>query len=424
MIDKDLRVMSSSAAMTPVHGVKIDERYGSNDEKSVNSMTPVVGVHNSTLSVQPGTSSANPKTQFVDTERFREFLRTKHKRQLALLGDSEPSVACWVKRCRKIAFSKVSSDAGGVNGNRTSSAASILPPSLDEAVNLMGHTPTETNGLLSSELGLLIYGSQSDEAKRVVATINAELKDMEKDRKAKAKARSDREDREAREAIEKEESDRKAKEGAEEAAATGAEADENRRTRGAAKEQQAVIDAASAAAAAAESGYVSDPETREAREKEEKDKESDKQKQEEAEDQWVQCDACEKWRRLPKREHENYPDELSDSWTCEMNTWNSEYASCSAPQEEDIVKKEMSKVQTKAKIWLRKILSNDRFMKRYMGNLTMTGSEETINNPHGVADWIRCTNPKCGKWRSCLRNMSAKLIRDEPELDVLDECLG
>ena len=48
--------------------------------------------------------------------------------------------------------------------------------------------------------------------------------------------------------------------------------------------------------------------------------------------EWVQCehDSCGKWRRLPP---DIKADELPDSWTCSMNTWNKEQASCDAPQE-------------------------------------------------------------------------------------------
>ena len=48
--------------------------------------------------------------------------------------------------------------------------------------------------------------------------------------------------------------------------------------------------------------------------------------------EWVQCEhaSCGKWRRLPP---DIKADTLPDSWTCSMNTWNKEQASCDAPQE-------------------------------------------------------------------------------------------
>ena len=48
--------------------------------------------------------------------------------------------------------------------------------------------------------------------------------------------------------------------------------------------------------------------------------------------EWVQCEhaSCGKWRRLPP---DIKADQLPDSWTCSMNTWNKEQASCDAPQE-------------------------------------------------------------------------------------------
>ncbi|CBZ53448.1 putative CW-type zinc finger domain-containing protein [Neospora caninum Liverpool] len=43
---------------------------------------------------------------------------------------------------------------------------------------------------------------------------------------------------------------------------------------------------------------------------------------------WVQCDACNKWRRAPT-------EIKSDKWFCSMNTWAPQFASCDAPEEPD-----------------------------------------------------------------------------------------
>jgi len=47
---------------------------------------------------------------------------------------------------------------------------------------------------------------------------------------------------------------------------------------------------------------------------------------------WVQCDACAKWRKLPPHAKGT---ELPDSWTCALNTWAPALASCDAAQEAD-----------------------------------------------------------------------------------------
>lgn len=48
--------------------------------------------------------------------------------------------------------------------------------------------------------------------------------------------------------------------------------------------------------------------------------------------EWVQCDRCKKWRKLPPNVNSS---SLPDQWFCEMNTWAPRFASCSAPQEEE-----------------------------------------------------------------------------------------
>jgi hypothetical protein len=46
--------------------------------------------------------------------------------------------------------------------------------------------------------------------------------------------------------------------------------------------------------------------------------------------EWVQCEKCEKWRKLPPHIS---ADELPDVWYCELNTWNPASASCDAPED-------------------------------------------------------------------------------------------
>jgi len=41
--------------------------------------------------------------------------------------------------------------------------------------------------------------------------------------------------------------------------------------------------------------------------------------------EWVQCDKCKKWRTLPPRVSAS---DLPDTWYCELNTWDTRYASC------------------------------------------------------------------------------------------------
>ncbi|KAL3942197.1 MAG: hypothetical protein SGBAC_003576 [Bacillariaceae sp.] len=46
--------------------------------------------------------------------------------------------------------------------------------------------------------------------------------------------------------------------------------------------------------------------------------------------EWVQCEKCEKWRKLPPY---MAADELPDKWYCSLNTWNEASASCDAAED-------------------------------------------------------------------------------------------
>jgi len=46
--------------------------------------------------------------------------------------------------------------------------------------------------------------------------------------------------------------------------------------------------------------------------------------------EWVQCEKCDKWRKLPPHIS---ADELPDVWYCSLNTWNVSSASCDAPED-------------------------------------------------------------------------------------------
>ena len=46
--------------------------------------------------------------------------------------------------------------------------------------------------------------------------------------------------------------------------------------------------------------------------------------------EWVQCEKCDKWRKLPPHIS---ADELPDVWYCSMNTWNPGSANCTSPED-------------------------------------------------------------------------------------------
>mmetsp|Transcript_5854 Transcript_5854/g.16672 ORF Transcript_5854/g.16672 Transcript_5854/m.16672 type:complete len:1575 (+) Transcript_5854:419-5143(+) len=54
------------------------------------------------------------------------------------------------------------------------------------------------------------------------------------------------------------------------------------------------------------------------------------EKEDEDNVEWVQCDKCQKWRKLPAHIS---ADELGQFWNCAMNTWNPDSASCEADED-------------------------------------------------------------------------------------------
>ena len=321
----------------------------------------------------------------VDTERQREILKSKHARQLAELGETNPSVKVWRKRCWSVMASSSSSSTSSIP----------QPPSLDEAVNLMGLAPESSGGVLASELGLLIYNSQADETKKIMAKMAQAVKDQAKEIKE-----GEQRAVEAAAASKPRTTEEEAKAAVDEVKPEPEPVDDQRRRtrrRDVAAPPTPVVEATPAATEEGKDG------------EEEEDGDDDAPEVDDADD-WVQCEHCDKWRRLPPKSHARYPKILAESWKCNMNDWDELAKNCSAP-EESANKKELSQVATKIRIWLRRIKSNDKYAKSY-AILHGDGTRDASMNTRGVTDWIRCTDPQCGKWRACLRNMSAKIVKD------------
>lgn len=120
--------------------------------------------------------------------------------------------------------------------------------------------------------------------------------------------------------------------------------------------------------------------------------------------EWVQCDACKKWRTLPPPDHPKYPSALDEDkgWACAMNTWAPHLANCQVPEESML-----SPTAIKIKIWLRRLRTGDRYESR--NNLKPVYDKKSAGTTSITTvpvDWIRCCSPLCGKWRSCLRTMN------------------
>lgn len=139
-------------------------------------------------------------------------------------------------------------------------------------------------------------------------------------------------------------------------------------------------------------------------------------KEKEEEQDWVQCDSCTKWRKLPSRKDPLHPGTLPDKWICSMNSWAPVQASCSAAEETTTSTAGVPACAMKIRVWVRRLRAAERFETLR----TSPGIREYVRHLEdrepGEVDWIRCCNPNCGKWRACLRSMNGRAVRHKHPL--------
>lgn len=141
----------------------------------------------------------------------------------------------------------------------------------------------------------------------------------------------------------------------------------------------------------------------------------DKHGKDDVQEEWVQCDDCGRWRTLPPAGDALYPQDLPEHWTCTMNTWNPSKASCSVPEETSSASQQTGALRAKKmRIWVRRLRSGDKYEAKH-SNKSMIDKEVKGVKKFGEVDWIRCSNPYCGKWRACLRSINGQKIRRENE---------
>eukprot|EP00953_Heterococcus_sp_UTEX-ZZ885_P026126 14144-Heterococcus_DN1.PRE.1 len=91
---------------------------------------------------------------------------------------------------------------------------------------------------------------------------------------------------------------------------------------------------------------------------------------------WMQCDRCEKWRRLP---HHVTIDELPDGWHCSLMTWGkSNERSCQAPEE-------------------------DQQQSVIVGGGGGGAAETAV-----VVEWVQCDH--CSKWRKVAEHINVDAL--------------
>lgn len=114
---------------------------------------------------------------------------------------------------------------------------------------------------------------------------------------------------------------------------------------------------------------------------------------------WVQCNTCNKWRSLPCTVDVG---ELPEIWNCTLNTYDPERNTCDVAEE---VYSKDYKLKSYLKLWLKKFKCAEKAESRLPISAVTRGRKRRAE-----CDWIQCSNPSCGKWRSVLRGM------DVPEM--------
>lgn len=131
--------------------------------------------------------------------------------------------------------------------------------------------------------------------------------------------------------------------------------------------------------------------------------------------EWVQCEKCNKWRKLPPY---IASDDLPDVWTCDMNTWNPSSASCDAPEDKSEGQQELGINSGANKLTYRHLIFGNpgRNPKRSIPERTRA-AESLFTAPceEGEFPTVQYTNSSLFLPRS-----KVGLIEDKAKVRVLD----
>lgn len=101
---------------------------------------------------------------------------------------------------------------------------------------------------------------------------------------------------------------------------------------------------------------------------------------------WVECNACKKWRRVPSSID---VDALPEVWYCSFNTWNLSYSRCTAKQEQDSSSSYANDSQSGGFASSSSRRQNSSIVK---GGRTSGTTAQPIQ-------WVQCERKTCNKWR-------------------------
>jgi hypothetical protein len=85
---------------------------------------------------------------------------------------------------------------------------------------------------------------------------------------------------------------------------------------------------------------------------------------------------------------------LPDVWYCKLNVWDKTRNTCEAEEEKYEEIKDV-KLKSFLKLWVKKFRNADRLEYRLPSSSVTRGRKRKPE-----IEWVRCSNPICGKWRA------------------------
>lgn len=124
---------------------------------------------------------------------------------------------------------------------------------------------------------------------------------------------------------------------------------------------------------------------------------------------WVQCNKCNKWRRVPAFIKVS---DLPDVWVCSQNTWATAFARCSAKEESD-PDTVGTTIPSQGGQVSRGAADRSAVSKARKGGPPLPGSAPVPEGTKTVTQWVQCERKNCKKWRKVPASVDMSAFPDK-----------